>query len=61
MIKAIAIFFGLFFCLVALLFWVKTAPANADVIGITVSQIPKTLPLPDTPTQGCLTRAHNQS
>ena len=39
MIKAIAIFFGLFFFLVALLFWAKTAPAGVHPFTITVPQI----------------------
>lgn len=37
--KAIAIFFGLFFFLVALLFWAKTGPANAGPHPLTVPQI----------------------
>ncbi len=32
MIKGMLIFFGLFFGLVGLLFWVKMAPAQADAV-----------------------------
>lgn len=33
MIKGLIIFFGIFFALVALLFWVKMQPANAQSSG----------------------------
>ncbi len=41
MMKGVAIFFGLFFFLVALLFWAKMAPAGAHPFPITVPQISK--------------------